>query len=159
MGIIAKSRVDVTAPRQQDMPLDGFYHVEADGVEVTSRRTPAWEAGGAGKIGFGLGRFGYGAFGFGDGGAGFGGGLFGYGPFGFGTPAMTIRTDLIDDGTYDMEIVGYDAAENPSTSNPTDEVILAGVPADPGFPSATSYDDGTDVLVLTLDALSEDDEG
>jgi len=159
MGIVCHSPIDVMFPRQQDLPLDGFYHVEADGETVTARRTPAWPNNAAGKIGLGLGRLGSGALGYGDGGAGLGNGMLGFGPLGFGTPAAKIRTAKLDDGTYDVEVVGYDAAGNASTSNLTAEVTLEGTPGSAGWPTPTSYDDGTDVLVLTLDALSEDDEG
>lgn len=164
MGIVATSRALIRWPTQQSVPLDGSFDIYLD-EQFASPINPlpiaAWpdELAG-GKIGFGLGGFGQGAFGHGDGGFGFGEGPFGLGPFGYGAAWLEYITDLLADGLHKFDVIGLDAAGNPTSpaGGTQAEITLAGEPAPPGRPQADSYDQGTDTLTLSY-ALSADDEG
>jgi len=166
MGIIADSQALLKWLRSQDVPADGYYHVyrdDRDGVVDYATRInplpiPGW-ADQAGKIGFGLGRFGYGPFGTGDaGGLGFGLGAFGWGLFGWCADLAEFHTPALADGMWRFGILGFDAAGNAAGSGTEVDVVLAGTPAPPGVPTASSYDDDTDTLTLAW-SLSPDDEG
>ncbi len=166
MPIIAEARIALRWPSQQQVPLDGSFNVYRDDRDgdvdyetpVNGSEIPAWPDG-AGKIGAGLGRDGMGADGFGDGGVGDGLGIAGLGPDGFGAHFLEFPTPLLADGTWELAVVGLDAAANAVTPAVIErQASVAGTPGPPGVPEASNYDSGTDTITLQW-ALSPDDEG
>ncbi len=166
MSIVADAQVEVRWPQQQAVPLGGWYDIFGDaksgavdyGTPLNPGRIPAWPDDNA-KIGAGLGRAGMGVAGYGDGGMGAGLGGAGLGMAGFGAEVISYITGALADGTHTLAVVGFDPAGNKVT--PADletEIAVAGVPAPPGVPTATNYDNGSDTLTLNW-ALSPDDEG
>jgi len=159
MAIIAQASALVRWPTQQQVPLGGYYHAfRNDGaggaVDYDNRINPrpvlAWEGGG-GKMGDGLGPDGMFADGFGYGGIGDGMFADGLGPDGFGAGMHNLATPLLDDATYDLAVIAYDAAGNADAAPRIEKTVaLAGTPGPPGTPVADSYDAGSDTLVLSF---------
>ncbi len=165
MAIVAQASALIQWPTQQQVPLGGYYHAfRNDGasgaVDYDNRINPrpilAWEGGG-GKMGDGLGPDGMFPDGFGYG--GLGDGMFpdGLGPDGFGAELHNLVTPLLNDATYDLAVVAYDAAGNVDVAPRIEKTIaLAGVPGPPGTPVAADWNNGTDTLTVSY-TLSKHD--
>lgn len=164
MSIVADSKAVLTFSQQQQVLLGGKFNVYRDNRDgnvdyVTALPTCPIEAwpDGEGKIGDGLGPDGQGADGFGHGGVGDGLGADCLGMDGFGASLINFITPLLDDGTWEVAVVGIDAAGNKVTPATIEQqVALAGTPDPPSDLETDSYNAGTDTLTLTYD-LSDDD--
>jgi len=148
VSIVATSRVRLSWPAEQHVPLGGRYYVYGGIGSVgyaspLAGPLPAWPRPQT-KIGFGLGSFGGGAWGVGDAdGVGFGMGHFGYGPFGIGGESLSVDLAHLADGTWHFAVCGCDAAGNVETpAAVTTNIALAGQPAPPSRLRATAYSAG-----------------
>ena len=162
--IVASAQIEISWPTQQSVPLLGYFQIYKDAQDsavdydspVNPSPIPAWPDG-AGKLGDGLGEDGEGADGYGHGGMGDGIGADGMGMDGFGAAMLSFVTPPLDDGDWEIAVVGYDGAGNAITPATIEQAVsLAGTPDPPGIPEASAYDDGPDSLTIDWE-LSDDD--